>query len=59
MIFTVKKEGRVYLVKNRMTKNTEGRRSTNSEAQKLAAELERAQRRVGFLRTVDRGAEAR
>jgi hypothetical protein len=59
MIFIVKKVGREYLVKNRMTKATKGRRTSNSEAQKLAAELERAQRRVGFLRVVERGAEAR
>jgi hypothetical protein len=59
MIFIVKKVGKEYRVKNKLTKHTKGIRSTNSEAQRLAVQLEREQRRFGFMHVVVRGDDAR
>ncbi|HWT00223.1 MAG TPA: hypothetical protein VN256_08245 [Pyrinomonadaceae bacterium] len=59
MIFVVKKVGKQWLVKNRLTKHTKGVRPTNSEAQRLAAQLEREQRRFGFEHVVAREDRAR
>ncbi len=47
MIFIVKKNGKQYLVTNRLTKHIAAVRSTNSKAQRLAAQLEREQRHAG------------
>ncbi|MGB7925560.1 MAG: hypothetical protein WCF57_20145 [Pyrinomonadaceae bacterium] len=59
MIFRIKKEGKEYVVKNKMTNAVKGVRSSQSAAQKLARQLERDHRRVGFKHVIARGTEGR
>lgn len=59
MIFTVKKVGKEWLVKNKLTKRTKGVRRTNSEAQRLAARLEREHLRTGIGHEVAREGRVR